>query len=284
MEKLGKDSKYIKELSDTAFLQLEIEQYVEAERNFLICLNYFEKLRDRLGQAAVLGILGTLYFKKGEYKKSTENYQKTCEIYKDLNQIEEEITCLKRIGNNYIKLNQLDEACETFLDCSFICSENNNMYNLLDCLGNLIYIHETLEKWDIVFELYKKSLKAFKVLNDMKGVIVSYFNLGILQKKHDKIDNALKYFKKGTNVAIDSNFAELIIKGLSYIGEVLFYQGKIKEAKNEYIKALALAKSMDANNAIVQIKILLKSFGLSEEDIENELIEHNRSRKKSQCL
>ncbi len=280
LEENGKTSNYIGELSDLAFLQLEIEQFDDSEKNFLICLKHFKKQKDRLGQAAVFGILGTLYFKKDEFEKSIDFYQKASDIYEELKQIPELITCLKGIGNNYIKLNNLDEACDIFLECSSVCSDNNDIYNLLDCLGNLVYIYEKQEKWDIVFELYKKSLKAFKEIKDRNGIIVSYFNLGILQKKSNKLDNALIYFKKGTNLAIEANYAELIIKGLGYVGENLFYQGRIKEAKEQYIKALYIAESIKLKNAILQINVLLRSFGLSDEDIKNELEEYKEKKNK----
>ncbi|MFX0105834.1 MAG: tetratricopeptide repeat protein, partial [Candidatus Hodarchaeota archaeon] len=213
LEQIGKDSNYIQELSDIALIQLQLEQFNESEENYLICLKHFKKQKDRLGQAAVFGVLGTLNFKKCEYEKSIEFYEKGYDIYNELHQIQEQITCLKGIGNSYIKLNQWDEACDIFLDCSALCSDNNDIYNLLDCLGNLIYIHETIEKWDVVFELYKKTLKAFKEIKDNKGIITSYFNLGIIQKKENNFEDALRHFMKGTNLAIDANFAELIIKG-----------------------------------------------------------------------
>ncbi|MFW9772360.1 MAG: tetratricopeptide repeat protein [Promethearchaeota archaeon] len=275
LEKFGKDSNYIKELSNLALLQIELENYTEAENNLLLCLKHFKNQRDRLGQAAVLGLLGVLFYKKDEYEKSIEFYTEAFEIYKELNQIQEEITCLKGIGNNYIKLNTLDNACEIFLECSAICSDNDDIYNLLDCLGNLIYIYEKKENWDILNELYLKSLEAFKRLKDNKGIIVTTFNLGILQKKEKKLIEALKYFKQGTDLATKSNFSELIIKGLSYVGEILFLQGQAKKAQGKFIKALHLANQVNAKNAIMQLKILLRSLGLNKEDFEEILKSNN---------
>jgi len=279
LELVAKGSEYIKELSDIAFLQLEIGDYEDSEKNLQICLKHFKKQLDRLGQAAVYGVLGTLYFNQNKFNDSILNYSSAYEIYKDLNQAQEQITCLKGIGNSLIKLNQLDDACDKFLDCSAICSDNNDIYNLLDCIANLIFIYETQEKWDIIFELYKKSLEAFEKIKDVKGIIVSYFNMGILRKKSNKLDEALNYFKQGTNRAIDSNYTELILKGLSYVAEILFYMGKLKEAKNEYIKALNLAEKINAKNSIIQLRVLLKSLGLSEQDIQNELKIYNESKK-----
>ncbi len=271
LEKIGKNSNYIKELSDIALIQLQLEQYNDSEKNYLICLKHFEKQKDRLGQASVYGILGTLFYKKSEYSKSIEYYEKAYKMYEDLMQNQEKITCLKGIGNNLIKLNKLDEACDIFLDCSAICSDNNDIYNLLDCLGKLIYIYEKNEKWDMVFELYKKTLKAFKEINDFKGMITSYYNLGILEKNNNNMGEALRYFKKGTNIAIDANYAELIIKGLSYVGETLFYLGEIKGAKNQFIKALHLANKINAENAKLQLSVLLQSLGLQDKQIIEEL-------------
>ena len=64
LEKLGKNSNYIKQLSDIALIQLQLKQFSESEKNYLICLKHFEKLKDRLGQADVYGIMGTLFFEK----------------------------------------------------------------------------------------------------------------------------------------------------------------------------------------------------------------------------
>ncbi len=279
LEEFGKDSNYIQELSDIALIQLHLELFKEAEKNYLQCLNHFQVQKDRLGQAAVYGLIGTLYFKKGDYLKSIESYENAFEIYDDLKQFQEQITCLKGIGNNFIKLNQFDEACEIFLDCSALCSDTNDIYNLLDCLGNLIQIYEKQENWDLVFELYTKSLEAFKELEDDKGIIVSYFNLGILKKKESDYYQSLIYFKQGTNQAIDSNYTELILKGLSYVGEILVYQGEMKEAKDTYIKALNIAEKIKAKNSILQIRILLNSLGLNEEEINNELTTYVNRRK-----
>ena len=278
LEEFGKNSNYIKELSNIALIQLQLEQYIDSENNYLTCLKHFKRQKDRLGQAAVLGLLGTLNFKKGDFERSLDFYIKANDIYKVLKQIYEQITCLKGIGNNYIKLNQWVKASDAFLDCCAICSDNNDIYDLLDCLGNLIHIYEMNEQWDVVFELYEKSLQAFKEINDQKGIINSYFNLGILKKRSNKLNEALKYFKKGTNVAIDKNLAELILKGLGYLGETLFYLGEIKEAKNQFIKAYHLANKIKAQNAKIQIKILLQSLGLGEKDIIEELNQYKESR------
>ncbi len=270
-DQIGKTSEYIKELSNLAFLQLEAGQFKDSEINLNICLKHFKNQRDRLGQASVYAILGILYFKRGYYQKSIENYNIALDIYKELNQIPEEIACLKGIGINLIKLNNLDDACDRFIECSTICSDNNDIYNLLDCLGNLIYIHENIGKWDVVYELYIKSLEAFEKLRDNKGIITSYFNLGIIQKRKQDYEESIRYFKLGTNLAIDTNYIELILKGLSYVGEILVYQGNLKEAKDQYIKALNLAKRINAKNSIIQLKVLLKSLGLSDLQIEAEM-------------
>ena len=271
LEQIGKDSYYIQELTDIALIQLQLKLFKESEKNYLECLKYFQIQKDRLGQAAVYGVLGTLYYKKGDYQKSIEFYENAFDIYDELKQIQEQITCLKGIGNSFIKLNQYDKACDILFECSALCSDNNDIYNLLDCLGNLIQIYETQENWDILHELYKKSLKAFKELNDVKGIITSYFNLGIIKKKESDFNQALIYFKKGTNNAIESSYTELILKGLSYIGEVMVYQGRFNEAKEVYIKALSVANNVGEKNAILQIRILLNSLGLSEDEINKEL-------------
>ena len=279
LEQTGKDSNYIHELGDIALIQLQIELFKESEKNYMLCLKHFQKQKDKLGQAAVYGVLGTLYYKKGDYKKSIEFYEYAFDIYDELKQIQEQITCLKRIGNSLIKLNQYDDACDILFECSALCSDNNDIYNLLDCLGNLIQIYEKKENWDIVFELYKKSLKAFKELGDIKGIIVSYFNLGILKKRESDLNQSILYFKKGTNKAIDSNYTELILKGLSYVGEILVYQGEINEAKETYIKALSIAENIKEKNSILQIRILLNSLGLDEEEINKELTIYRQRRK-----
>lgn len=266
-----KGQEYIKMLSDIALLQMELEQYELAEKNLRICLKYFKEQKDRIGKASVLGILGTLYFKNREYEESITNYKKAYEIYKELKQTDESITCLKGIGMCHYRLNQLEKASDVFFDCCELCSDSDNIYSFLDCLGNLIRIYERQEQWDVVFELYQKSLNTFKKMNDKKGMTTSYFNLGIIKKKHNEFQDALTYFKRGTNIAIGSNYSELILKGLSYIGECFYNMGRQNDAKKKFIEGIELAEKIGAKNAKKQLKILLKTMGLTEQEINEEL-------------
>jgi len=89
-------------------LQLEIGYYTESEKNIFVCLKHFKKQKDKSGQAAVYGILGIIYFKSEQYQKSIQFYNLAYEIYDKFHQIQEKITCLIGIGNNFIKLNQFD--------------------------------------------------------------------------------------------------------------------------------------------------------------------------------
>ena len=279
LKKLGRNSDFYRELSELSLLLIEMENYNEAEKNYLLSLEFFKKKQDRIGQAAVLGVLGILYFKKNDFLKAIENYKKANEIYEELKQYPEYITCLKGIGNSYIKLNQFERGSEIYFKCSTICSEQNDIENFLDCLGNLIFIYETQENWEVVRELYFKSLDAFKKLKDNKGIIVSYFNLGILGKKLENYAKALDFFKRGIKIATDSNYLELKLKGLFYIGECLIFLRKSEEAKNKFIETLYLAKKLRDKNTIIQIKILLKSIGLSNYQIKEELEKYKRINK-----
>jgi len=237
----------------------------------LLCLKFFQLLKDRLGQASVYGLLGTLFLKKKAFERSIENYEYANEIYLELFQKPEQITCLKGIGDALLNLDRLDQASDIFFKCSAIASDINDIYSILDCLEKLIFIYEKQEDWDVVYELYGKTLESFSKLNDNQGMIISHFNLGIIKRNQGNYEEALYQFKMGTNLSIESNFIELIIKGLSYVGECLFYQGKMYESKNQYISALHLAEKVKSKNAILQIQILLKSFGMSDKDIEDDL-------------
>ncbi len=271
LEQIGKDSNYMQELSELAILQMEIDHFEEAEKNLSTCLLHFRKQKDRLGVAATLGILGTLYYQQGEHEKSISAYQEALFIYKELLQTNEIITCLKLIGMNLTNLQKYEDANNIFLECSALCSEHGDIYGLLDCLGNLITIHEVQENWDVVYELYKKSLEAFEQISDKKGVIVSLLNLGLLNKNAEKLNEALFQIKKALEVASQSNYGEYILKARSLIGEIFFYMGEFNAAKDQFISALKYAKEVQAKNAIIQLKILLNSLGLREQDIRYEL-------------
>ncbi|MHA1391329.1 MAG: hypothetical protein ACTSQT_03690, partial [Promethearchaeota archaeon] len=52
---------------------------------------------------------------------------------------------------------------------------------------------------------------------------------------------------------------------------VMVYQYRMSEAKDVYIKALSIANEVSAKNSILQIRILLNSLGLNEDDINIEL-------------
>ncbi|MBY9003310.1 MAG: tetratricopeptide repeat protein [Candidatus Lokiarchaeota archaeon] len=271
LEKVSKGSNYFQELSDIALIQLQLGLFEESQKNYMLCLKFFQLLKDRLGQASVYGLLGTLFLKKKEFKSSIENFKSANDIYFELSQIPEQITCLKGIGDALFNLDQLDQASDIFFKCSAIASDSNDIYSILDCLEKLISIYEKQEDWDVVYELYGKTLESFSKLKDNQGMIISHFNLGIIKRNNGDYEEAIYQFKMGTNLSIESNIIELIIKGLSYVGECFFYQGRLNESKNQYISALHLAEQVKSKNAILQIQILLKSFGMSDSDIEADL-------------
>jgi tetratricopeptide (TPR) repeat protein len=272
-EQIGKNSHYIEILTDIALLQIELDHFEAAEKNLLVCLKHFEIQRDRLGIAANYGLFGTLNFKRRKYYDAIENYRKALEIYRELNQVQEIILCLKGIGNSNIRMNKLDEARDIFLECSEISSTHDDIYSFLDCLGSLIRIYEVSQNWDILFELYQKTFEAFEKLSECKGMITALFNLGLIKSKMGDLDSSLYFFKKGTNLAIESNYLELIIKGLGYTGETLLQQKKISDAIDQYIKALHLSLQINSKNSILQIKLILKSVGITDNEI-NERLTH----------
>ena len=53
----------------------------------------------------------------------------------------------------------------------------------------------------------------------------------------------------------------------------------MNEAKETYIKALSIAEEIKSKNSILQIRILLNSIGLSEEEINKELTTYLDRRK-----
>lgn len=146
-------------------------------------------------------------------------------------------------------------------------------------MGNLIFIYETQENWEVVHELYSKTLKTFKKIKDDKGIIMSYFNLGILEKRSGDYLSALDFFRRGEEIAKTSNFSKLKVKGLFYIAECYVYLGKTKDAKEKFIETLYYANKIQAKNIILQIKLLLKSIGFENQQIEEELENYERIKK-----
>ncbi|MHA1235640.1 MAG: hypothetical protein ACTSQL_11210 [Promethearchaeota archaeon] len=59
----------------------------------------------------------------------------------------------------------------------------------------------------------------------------------------------------------------------------MVYQGEMNEAKETYIKALSIAENIKEKNSILQIRILLNSLGLDEEEINKELTIYMHRRK-----
>jgi tetratricopeptide (TPR) repeat protein len=267
LKKEGRKSEYIHNLYELALFQANYDKFDEALQNLKICLKYFEESADNFGIGLVYGSMGVIYYLSKDYPKSLYSYKEACQISERLFQKREQIVCLKGIGLNLMKLNELDEAVDVFLNCAEFSSKENRLEDFLDSISNIIQIYEVQEKWDVMIELYLKALEAFEQLQDVRAIINTHFNLGILYNKLEMYDEALSHFKKGTNIANEANIVESIIKGLSLVGEVYVRQNKLKKATQEFIKSLSVAKKVSANNAIEQLKILLNAIGLNNEEI-----------------
>lgn len=100
-------------------------------------------------------------------------------------------------------------------------------------------IYYNLEKDDISFEYYKKSLEIYKRLNKEKQISTVIGNIGLLHMYNDRLKEAEQYFKQAIEILENTDYTKEKYRSILWLGFVY------KQTK-EYDKSLVyLEKALD---------------------------------------
>ena len=216
-------------LNRIALVNAHFKRFKDAENYYSQSLLFFKILKDTSRIDMVINNLGVLAFELQLYPKAIDYYRQSLNIRISQKKYRWIAFAYYNIGATNLNMNQLDSS----------------EYYLL--LANKTFLEKTKSKTS-----------------------PSMVTIGIAQlyQKKNLYNEALKFAQKGLSDAISEKHTEMILEGKAILSDVLFHNGRYKEAyeiQNEYLE---LKKSVDSTNNAANIAEIEERYKNAEKEVE----------------
>ncbi|MBK0381861.1 tetratricopeptide repeat protein [Pedobacter sp. SD-b] len=267
-----------------------LNQRDSALNYYLLALNQFKFLKDDLGEAKVANNIGNLwididydksleYFKKTlqiaqkhnkkdliagsylnigntflrkkNYSVALKNYEKSSELFNEINNPIGITQSLQNRGVIYFKTNQFDKAEKLLLEANRKSKEHelNSAVSSINLSLSAIYIAEN--KFEDASKFLNEGMAFAKLVNDSKIIYDYIYTNYQLEYKRKNYEKALGYLKE-INVLDSVNYNKNITSNINLIQQTLKQQQQQKE--NELtIQQQKNAKKLSIATGIVTI-------------------------------
>lgn len=199
-------------------------------------LNDEKKLPDTL-LIRLYDTAGMFYNSQEVYDYALNYYNSALFLQKKLNSQDQYIT-LKNIGNVYYSLGKNSTAKKYWLE-ALNGYKKNHSPKIYVLYNNLAILEETSGNYDNAKKMYENALASSIKLNDNKGRIMAYQNLGIVSFKLKELKEALNFFFQAKTIATEYKEQDDLAKTFYNLG----YLYSSEPAKNEDSAVYYLNKS-----------------------------------------
>ncbi len=212
---------------------LELNDTAQSQYYFNKGLLSAKKTNHRLGLGYSYFSLGDLNFKKKKYKLALEYFSKSKPIYEELNDINGVVKILNRIGQVYLKINEVELAKSQFLDAYNKSKKNGLKLTETISLVNLCRIDIINEKYGKALTGLKGAYKFAKNGKFSKSKLIIYKLLSEVYEKLNRFKTSLTYHKKYTTLK-DSLFNKKRVRIVAAVKEK--YEADRKEKENNNLR------------------------------------------------
>jgi serine phosphatase RsbU (regulator of sigma subunit) len=230
--------------------------YSKALKNLFTCLEHFQTLGDKKGEAATLNQIGAIYRVQGNYPGALEYLLKSLFIYKQTDDLPGTASVLNNIGILYFYQNNYTKALEYYLASLEIEKKLEGEFGISISYINIGEVYKKMGDYKQSLDYFLKALVLAKKHEgkdqdgDSIGILYNeigsiYLLLGDYMFSKNYLTRALSIFESLKN---PQRLAECNI----YLGELNLKQNNINLAKNYFTQALGYAKSISAIDLIAE--------------------------------
>ncbi|MHA1910092.1 MAG: tetratricopeptide repeat protein [Candidatus Kariarchaeaceae archaeon] len=153
-----------------------------------------EKVKSQ--KAGMLFNLGVVYYFKGNFGQSLENYMVSLSLAKELALDQDIGQILNNIGAIYHLQGDLGEALEYYQQSLSIKEKLGNKQELAKSINNIGVIYYLKGELDLALENYQKSLSLKEELGQTQSIALTLNNIGTIYRFTEKLELALEQYKE----------------------------------------------------------------------------------------
>jgi serine phosphatase RsbU (regulator of sigma subunit) len=187
---------------------------------------------------------GNMYYIKGEYSLTLENYLKALSILEKIDDQKGIASALMGVGNIHAIQKNTDKAIEYQEKSLAIRLEINDSLGIAGSYNNLGSIYMDLKDYQKALEYHFKSLAIKESLSYWKGMSSSYGNIGVAYKELGKLSKSLEFQKKALEIREKLNNKKGMVMSYTDIGNIYHELKQYSKARINQKRALKIAKNI----------------------------------------
>ncbi len=193
------------------------------------------------------GISAEMHLRAGEVDKSIEQYQKSIELARSINDLIQETTMLNSMGLVHRRVGNLDEALEYLILAGEKAEELGEARIVASAINNRAIIHKTRKEFPQALQLYERAMELALAESppDELGIGYVHNNLSGVYKEMGQPDRALEESRLSYDIFSRLGGPREQCAALMGMGANLAKLNRFQEAIPSYRKALAIGKDYD---------------------------------------
>ena len=145
-------------------------------------------------------LMGECLFNLNEYKAAIPFYQKSMDLYKELNDEENIADNLHKIGLCCFYTGQYQEALYNYHEEVIIAEKNDYKDRVAHAYQDIGLVYSEIKTYNKAQQYYEKALAINKEINNTEKIAALYQNIGVIHHNKENFDTALMYYQKSLDI------------------------------------------------------------------------------------
>ncbi len=252
-------------LNDLGDFYLERGQPDKALQMFKESLQIQRDAGDQTNQALCLSNIGTAYLQKGENEDALTYLQQALQIREKLNVPGDIAQTLGNLGGAYANLGQYDQAMTSYMRGLDLYRKSDNKQGIATMSSSVGLVFEEQGRLGPAVGALQDAVQAFRDVGDRSVTMAQALTdlAGALAMSGRGTESA-KSLEEAHGIARDLKNDALSTSLFNTEGDVRFYQGDLKSAKDSYQQAQRLASPATDKDGLLTSKLNLAKVAVSE--------------------
>ncbi len=220
---------------------------------------------DAVLQAVCLNNIGNVYLAKGQSEDALTYYQQALQLREKLNNAGDTADTLHDLGEAYTRTAQYDQAMASFMRALELRRTTNDAHNTALTQHSMGMVFLNQGRFGAAVSNLNDSVQGFRAAKDhsriMAQVLIDYADALARAGRSGEVGKTLE---EAQALATELKNDKLLADVHNTQGDLAFYRGDTKAAKEQYQQALPLAQRAKAPETILETKLNLARVGIAE--------------------
>ena len=252
-------------LNDLGDFYLERGQPDKALQMFKQSLQIQRDAGDQPNQALCLSNIGTAYLQMSENEDALTYLQQALQIREKLNVPGDIAQTLQNLGGAYANLGQYDQAMTSYMRGLDLYRKSDNKQGVAVMSNAVGLVFEEQGRLGPAVSALQDAVQAFRDAGDRSGAMAQALaDLAGALASAGRGQESAKLLEEAKGLARDLKNDTLSTSLLNTEGDVHFYQGDLKPAKDSYQQAQRMASHSTDKDGLLASKLNLAKVALGE--------------------